>query len=146
MSQLAGVSIQQPTEAQCFRVAAEAMLAGARPLANVAPQPSLALTLLCGHGTESALKALLAQTGLTAAQLSHSPYGHNLVALWDKAISARAPVANPRPQWLDHLHRVYATPFHLRYPLGFHGIVLPNMQLMLAGFESLVLAAVEEIK
>jgi hypothetical protein len=146
MTQAAGDFIQPPTEAQGYRVAAEAMLDGARPLATVVPLPTTALTLLCGHGTESALKALLAQTGMTGWELSSSPYGHDLVALWEKAISSGAKVTAPRPEWVDHLHRVHARPYHLRYPLGFNAIVLPNQQAMVLGLEQLIVAVGEAVK
>ena len=122
------------------------MLAGALPLSKVVPLPTIALSLLCGHGTEAALKALLAQTGLTAEELSRKPYGHDLVVLWDKAISCGANVAAPRPQWVDHLHRVHGSPYNSRYPLGFHAIVLPNQQLMVTGLEQLVLAVAERVR
>lgn len=146
MVQLDDCYIAQPTEAQGYRVAAEAMLACALPLLRVAPLPTNALTLLCGHGTEAALKALLAQTGLTAAELSTRPYGHDLLALWERAVSSGAKVAAPRPKWVDHLHRVHAAPYNLRYPLGFHAIVLPNMQLMVLGLKELVGAVIEGVK
>ncbi len=146
MAELAGDFIQQPTEAQGYRVAAEAMLAGALPLSRVVPLPAIALTLLCGHGTEAALKALLVQAGLTADELSRRPYGHDLTALWEKAIASGAKVTAPRPEWVDHLQRVHASPYNLRYPLGFHGIVLPNQPLMVAGFEALVLALIEAVR
>lgn len=145
MPQLEGDYISAPTEAQGYLVAAEAMLAGVRPLSLVDPLPSIALTLLCGHGTEAALKALLAQRGLGQDALSRSPYGHNLISLWDAAFGSRAGGATPRPEWVDHLNRVYVAPFNLRYPLGFSGIVLPNQHLMVAGLEELVRAAVEAV-
>lgn len=146
MAQLEDDYIQRPTEAQGYRVAAEAMLAGARPLSKVVPLPTIALTLLCGHGTETALKALLAQGGLGEKELSRSPYGHDLIFLWEKAIESGAKVAAPRPQWVEHLNGVYKAPFSLRYPLGFNGILLPNQQLVAAGLEELVRAVVEAVR
>jgi hypothetical protein len=131
--------LEPPTEARGFLAAAESMLAGAKPLLKVAPIPVVATTLLCGHGTEAALKAILAQTGLKTAVLSKPPYGHDLLALWESAHAASgAALPIPRPQWVEHLHRVHAAPYHLRYPLGFHAIVLPNQELMITGLELLV--------
>jgi hypothetical protein len=146
MTQLEGMRIQQPTEAQGYLVAAEAMLSGALPVSKTSPLPAIALTLLCGHGTEAALKALLAQAGLTAAVLSRHPYGHDLITLWEKAVANGARLISPRPQWVDHLHRVHAAPHHLRYPLGFQAIVLPNQQAMLEGLRQLVLATKATVK
>jgi hypothetical protein len=130
--------IQTPTEAQGFRVAAQAMLAGAGPLLQVDPVPNIALTLLCGHGTEAALKALLSESGLTAEELSEKPYGHKLVTLWGHAAARGCPLPMPVPEWVEHLNRVHAYPYSLRYPLKFHAIVLPNQNAMLAGLEFLV--------
>jgi hypothetical protein len=127
--------IQVPTEAQGYRVSAQAMLEGARPLAKIKPIPSLALTLLCGHGTESALKALLAAKGLDSKVLSKSPYGHRLVNLWTKATNLGVKLPDPRPAWVEHLDRVHGYPHNLRYPLGFHAIVLPSQTDMLDGLE-----------
>jgi hypothetical protein len=139
MAQLPGDFIQQPTEAQGFLVAAEAMLAGARVLSKATPAPAIALTMLCGHGTEAALKALRAESSTPGNELSRSPYGHDLVTLWDAATSIGTRAASPRPPWVDQLQRVHGRPFNLRYPLGFHAIVLPNLQVMVAGLEELVL-------
>lgn len=36
------------------------------------------------------------------------------------------------------LSRVHAAPYRLRYPLGFHVIVLPNQPVMFEGLEQLV--------
>jgi hypothetical protein len=135
--------IQQPSEAQGYRVAAHAMLAGARPLSKVTPVPFIALTLLCGHGVEVALKALLAQSGMSA-EILRDKYGHDLLKLWNKAEAHGFTLPTPRPQWIEQLYRVYGREDSypgrhvLRYPLGIHGIVLPDQSAMLQGFEQLV--------
>jgi hypothetical protein len=82
MATLSGDFIAKPTEAQGYLVAAKGMLAGVLPLENAKPPPLLALTLLCGHSCEAALKAILAQSCIPAGYLSKAPYGHNILRLW----------------------------------------------------------------
>jgi hypothetical protein len=146
MATLADDYIARPTEAQGYLVSAQGMLAGAIPLKQITPLPVFALTLLCGHSCEAALKAILAQSGMPAAILSKAPYGHDILCLWKSAQDAGAQLLSPQPLWVTHLDCVYAKPFHLRYPLGFHGIVLPNQVEMLAGTESLVSLAESFVK
>lgn len=138
--------IAQPTEAQGYLVAAQGMLAGALPLENVKPLPVFALTFLCGHSCEAALKAMLAQSGIIAADLSKAPYGHDILQLWKSTQDIIHSLPSPQPPWVAQLDRVYDKPFHLRYPLGFHAIVLPNQTEMLRGTESLVTLAAAFVK
>ena len=135
------VTTAQPTEAQGYLAAAQGMLAGALPLEHVKPLPVFALTLLCGHACEAALKAILAKSGITAEKLKRPPYGHDIIYLWKSAKKLVLALPDPQPDWVAQLDRVYDNPFHLRYPLGFHGIVLPNQIAMLRGTESLVVLA-----
>lgn len=146
MATLANDFIAQPTEAQGYLAAAQGMLAGALPLEHVTPIPVFGLTLLCGHACEAALKAVLAQSGTTATNLSKAPYGHDILFLWKSAQDISLPLPAPQPAWVAQLDRVYDKPFHLRYPLGFHGIVLPSQVEMLRGTESLVALAASFVK
>ena len=146
MATLSDDFIAQPTEAQGYLVAAQGMLAGALPLEKLAPLPVFALTLLCGHSCEAALKAVLAQSGIPAAALSKAPYGHDILKLWTSAESKGPVFPSPQPAWVAQLNRVYDKPFSLRYPLGFHAIVLPNQIEMLRGTESLVSLAASFVK
>ena len=138
--------IQRPTEAQGYRAAAQAMLEGARPLSKVNPVPNIALTLLCGHGTEAALKALLAESGLTAEVLSKRPYSHEIINLWEAAAKSGIALPEPRPLWVAQLDRVHTAPYKLRYPLGFHMLVLPDQEGMLDGLHLLVKIVNETVK
>ena len=138
MARLDDNYIQQPTDAEGYIVAARGMLDGALPLKDVEPIPVFALTLLCGHATEAALKAMLAQVGVPTSELSGHTLGHKLLRLWERAETERVSLPSPRPPWVEHLDRVYASPHHLRYPLGFHAIVLPNQLDMLNGTKNLV--------
>jgi hypothetical protein len=138
MATLSSDFIAQPTEAQGYLVAAQGVLAGALFLENSTPIPGFALTLLCGHSCEAALKAVLAQSGVSAASLSKAPYGHDILHLWKSAQDLGLSLQTPQPAWVAQLDRVYDKPFHLRYPLGFHFIVLPDQVEMLRGTELLV--------
>ena len=130
MAMLENITIARPTEAQGYLVSAQGMLAGALPLELIQPIPAFALTLLCGHACEAALKAALSQSGIVSSVLSKKPYGHDINYLWSSAVKAGLKAPNPQPDWVEQLNRVYDKPFHLRYPLGFHGIVLPNQNAM----------------
>jgi len=146
MPSLSALSLVQPTEAQGYLVAAQGMLAGALPLETVTPIPAFALTLLCGHACEAALKAMLAQHGISARDLSRAPYGHDIPKLWHSVQCLGGAFPTQQPEWLLQLDNVYDKPFHLRYPLGFHGIALPNQVEMLRGTESLVSFAASSVK
>lgn len=138
MAKFSGISLVKPTEAQGYLMAAQGMLEGALQLGGLAHSPYFALTLLCGHSCEAALKSLLANNGISAKVLSKRPYGHNIIKLWSAADSAGFSLPKPMPDWVVQLSNVYDKPFHLRYPLGFHGILLPNQNTMLQGTEALV--------
>ena len=146
MTSLPALRMIQPTEAQGYLVAARVMLAGALPLEHVTPSPAHALTLLCGHSCEAALKALLSHSGIKADVLSKRPYGHDLLHLWKSAENLGVPLPSPMPPWVGQLDSVYDRPFHLRYPLGFHGIALPDQTGMLRGVESLFSLAESLVK
>lgn len=91
-------SFVKPTEAQGYLLAAKGMLEGATPLGSITPTPSLALTLLCGHACEAALKAILAKSGISAQKLSKAPYGHHILNLWEAAKTITTLQA-PQPDW-----------------------------------------------
>lgn len=146
MVNLTGIRTFQPTEAQGYLTAAKGMFLGAKPLADISPKPPFAITLLCGHTCEASLKAMLSEAGLNVETLSRAPYGHDILSLWEESKNRGYPLPAPQPEWVVHLHQVYDRPFHLRYPLGFHGIVLPNQNAMLQGTESLLSIAVSAVK
>jgi hypothetical protein len=77
--------ITKPTEAQGYLVAARRMLDGAIPLGQLDAVPPFALTLLCGHACEAALKAILAKNGISANALGSKPYHHDILTLWQSA-------------------------------------------------------------
>ena len=146
MADLPRMELLKPTEVQDYLVAAKGMFAGAKPLSTVKPLPLYAITLLCGHTCEASLKSLLATSGLTADELSTKPYGHNIINLWCDAAKAGYSLSFPQPHWVSQLHEVYDKPFHLRYPLGFHGMGFPNQEAMLQGTEALLELAMSVVK
>ena len=87
------VFIAKPTEAGGYLIAAQAMLEGALPLGQIKPLHSFALTLLCGHACEAALKAALAQSGISAKELCSKRYGHSILKLWGGCCQYRGAVA-----------------------------------------------------
>lgn len=130
--------IRTPTDAEGFLAAARAMLEGARVLASTSQVPAVALSHLCGHAAESALKAMLSQAGVPTKDLLKPALGHKLLSLWARAVSEGVSLPLSPDSWFEQLHRVHAKPYTLRYPLGFHAIVLPNSAAMLRGVEELV--------
>jgi hypothetical protein len=130
--------IRKPTDAEGFLAVARAMLVGARILASASQVPAIALSHLCGHAAESALKAMLSQVGVSTEDLRKKELGHKLTNLWERAVSEGISLPISPDSWLEQLHRVHVAPYTLRYPLGLHGIVLPNSADMLRGVEELV--------
>ncbi len=126
----------QPTEADGFLIAAKNMLAGARQLKRVRNPSLFSITHLCGHSSECALKAVLAHNGMRAEDLKKR-FGHDIEKLWQCA-KGLVLLPDPQPAWVAHLNRVHNRPFLLRYPLGLHGLGLPNTSEMLRGTEQLV--------
>lgn len=145
MADLPSLKTLEPTEAEGFLISANGMLAGARPLKTMTPVPVFALTLLCGHACEAALKAMLSESGFELKKLSSSPYGHNISNLWQAAKAQGYHLPSPQPDWVNQLNSVYDKPFHLRYPLGFHGISLPNQEAMLEGTVEVVALAAAKV-
>ena len=140
------VFIAKPTEAQGFLFAAKGMLEGALQLGQQKPIASLALTLLCGHACEAALKAALAQSGIGAKELKSKKYSHNIIKLWGAVVNIGVSLPAPQPSWVAQLNSVYNKPFHLRYPLGFHALELPDQCAILRGTESLVNVVIPIVK
>lgn len=128
-------AVLMPTDAEGYAVAARGMLEGARVLGATSPVPSIALTHLCGHAAEAAIKAVLSRAGVPTTELTG--LGHQLTKLWARAAAERLPLSFVPPPWLVQLDRVHAAPYHLRYPIGFHVLVLPDLTAMRKGVEEL---------
>ena len=143
---IGSISLQAPTEADGFLVAAEEAFKGVAALHKAEPVPLMGLALLCGHSCETALKALLAKSGRTADELRQAPFGHNLLKLWESAASIEPTLGSALPSWLVRLNQIYNRPFHLRYPLGIHGMQYPATEDMFNGTSHIVIVAAESIR
>jgi len=143
---LGGISIKPPTEAEGFLVAAEGVFAGVEGLYGSTPIPNMAFALLCGHSCEAALKAILASSGRDSEELRKAPFGHNLIELWKSAAFIKPSLGATPPQWLESLNKIFDRPFHLRYPLGLHGISYPSAESMFKGTSALVDSAASEVR
>jgi hypothetical protein len=82
--------------------------------------------LLAGHALECLLKAVLAQSGLTEAELRSSALRHNLEELWRRSGQHLPLLGTSLPDWATRLSELHNSPYVLRYPVGLHGLVLPN--------------------
>lgn len=138
--------IATPTVAQCYLGVAREMLRGARHLAEIDPIPSQALTLLCGHICESALKSILSFKGRSEKSLSNPPYRHSILFMWNEVGNLPASPINVQPSWVSQLDRVFNAPYIVRYPIGVHAVVCPDQEAMINGTENLVALAEEIIK
>ena len=80
MTQLDDIYIcHRPPPVAGFLTVSRAMLRGASELSGPNAKHKMAVTLLCGHGVETALKAALHKCGLTVEQLCD--LRHNLQSL-----------------------------------------------------------------
>lgn len=118
------VTIAKPTDFDGYITAAEQMLLGAEITHRDESIP-LVVTHLCGHSIETSLKAILSVNGLDSDVLSKKPYGHDLIALWSKAVDMMA-ITIPVPDVLERLNKMHGHPYTSRYPLGFHGMSFPD--------------------
>lgn len=137
MTQLEGVYLAKPVPMDGFLYVAWQMIGGAKIIHCTTNEQSMAITHLCGHGVETALKAALSKCGLSVEVLRTSPLGHNLVNLWSRAIAEGVPLPIA-PEWISQLSRVHSKPYSVRYPLNFHAIALPNQAEMVTGSADLL--------
>jgi hypothetical protein len=122
---------------EAFLVVAVGLMRGATVLA-AAPlsESAMALALLSGHILECSLKAFLSKAGLTEPELK--TIGHNLSALWELAATKGLPIGATPPEWAGTLNGLHDKPYYLRYPMGLHGLVLPNAQQMASELKNLI--------
>lgn len=133
---LSALSIAPVTPASALLGAAEALLTGIQPLAALLPDSAWPLTFLSGQIVECALKSYLMQQGVPEAELKHHKVRHNLAELWSR--SETAGLAVPHPIWLARLSELHAGPYILRYPMGIHGVVLPQCAEMATDLQALL--------
>lgn len=123
-----------PTDA--YLGVAEGLLPGAQVLA-ASTESAIALTLVCGHIAECLLKALLAKAGVAEKELAGRALRHDLRGLWKRALATGCPVGAAEPTWLERLSALHNAPFHLRYPMGLNGLVLPAAEPMVSDLKQL---------
>jgi hypothetical protein len=99
------------------------------------------LTFVCGQVTECALKAILTQDG--DDKRVRGKLRHDLVGLWELALSEGFQLEAPPPAWLRALDHVHGGPdYFIRYSTKVHGLSYPIPSDMVNGVKAvLVLAA-----
>lgn len=100
------------------------LLPGVQPLADSLPGTAWPLTFLAGQIVESALKAYLAKHGLPEEDLKR--LGHDLMALWARAVMLGLSVFGGHPVWFVRLSELHSDPHLIRYPMKLNGLVLPQ--------------------
>jgi len=99
----------------------------------------MALALLSGQILECSLKAFLSKAGLAEHELTRKKdVRHNLLELWALAVRKGLCITATPPQWAETLNRLHDYPYHLRYPMGLNGLVLPNPQQTTSELEHLI--------
>jgi hypothetical protein len=137
MTQLEDAFIASPEPMDGFLYVAKEMLDGAAIIYKTTQEKSMAVTHLCGHSVETALKAVLSKCGLSVEELRSNQLGHDLECLWLRAIAEGVSLSE-LPEWLGQLNRVHSRPYSVRYPLYVHAVGLPNQQAMLTGCKDLL--------
>jgi hypothetical protein len=139
-------TVASVTVHEAYFAAAQALMPGARLLADALPSGSAAaLTLLSGQILEGLLKAFLSTVGVKTKELKEKPLGHNLAALWQRAETLGLPIGS-MPGWAGTLNGLHDGPYYLRYPMGLNGLVLPDVQLMTSELMTLLERVRERIE
>jgi hypothetical protein len=133
---LGPVTVARVTPTDAYFGIAESLMPGARVLGAATGVPGTALTLVAGHILECLLKAVLAKSGTPEKELKK--VRHNLEELWRLCVAqGNLPTADV-PAWAKRLSDLHGAPYHLRYPVGLNGLVLPGVHPMLAQLEKLL--------
>lgn len=116
---------------------ADGLMPGVRTLADAGPSRALPLAMIAAHALECILKGYLSRSGNDSA-VKQSSIRHDLVALWDRAVSAGLSVARTPPSWVSRLGELHNTPYYMRYSTGVHGLVLPPSEPMASELATLL--------
>jgi hypothetical protein len=135
---LLGLKVLQPSPAESYLLAAQGFSRGVELLAKGDARLLFACAFLGGQTLECVLKSYLAHAGVPVPQLARKPLGHDLEALWLDASARGLNISVQPPQWCVTLNSLHDDPYRLRYPMGLHGFVFPEMLAMTAGLDSLV--------
>ena len=123
---------------EAFFVVAVGLMRGAMVLvAAPLSESAWALALISGHILECSLKAFLSKAGLTEQELARV-VGHNLSDLWARAVEKGLPINAAPPDWAETLMKLHERPYILRYPMGLHGLVLPNAEQTTSGLQHII--------
>jgi hypothetical protein len=120
------LTIAPVTPAAAYLGAAVSLLTGVQPLATALPDTGWPLTFVAGQIVECALKAFLAGRGVAESVLKKSSLRHNLLELWALASSHGFSFDGGQPVWFSRLSELHSGPYVIRYPMGVHGVVLPQ--------------------
>jgi len=136
--QAGNASIGPLRPAHGYLAAARALLPALHVLARSSEDVTVARALLASHALECALKSYLAHAGVAERDLRDQSRRHNLETLWREAANAGLALQQPAPPWCITLNTLHDSPFHLRYPLRVHGLVLPGSEPLTAELQSVV--------
>jgi hypothetical protein len=116
---------------------AESLMPGIEVLAASEGQIAYAAALLTSHALECLLKAAPSKDG-SDRQVKKENLRHNLEGLWHESRRCGLPVDAAPPTWVLTLSKLHASPYHLRYSVGVHGVVLPAVAPMVADLRELM--------
>jgi hypothetical protein len=131
-----GDVIKSPGPPQTYLGVARSLTSAIQILAKDETTSAIAFCLLAAHQAECLLKAYLSRGG-SDARLRKPDLRHNLVALWEVAVSEGLPIEAPTPRWVQRLSELHDAPYMLRYSTGVHGVVTPARSLVDQGLRLL---------
>ena len=123
-----------------YMASAEGLLHGVLALSGIDKDVAPSRTFLAAQVLECALKAYLANIGVSESDLKKKSRRHNLEVLWKESVSHGLGISASPPDWCVRLNQLHDTPYHLRYPLRVHGLVLPGSEPMTSELKSVVAA------
>lgn len=135
--------IQQP---QGYLTAAHGFFPAVHLLADSSASVQRACAFLAAQTLECALKAYLSHAGFTEAKLKDKKRRHNLEFLWREASDHGLSIDQQPPLWCRLLNSGHDDPYHFRYPLKIHGIVVPPLPSMVAELRKLIVAVEMALK
>lgn len=111
---------------------------GATALAAAKKSETISIAFLAAQSVECSLKAFLSRDGEDKRLKADQKLRHNLCALWTLASSEGLGIPSEPPSWLNKLGDLHASPYHLRYSVGVHGIVVPDIDTMVIEMNNLL--------
>ncbi len=135
MPTLENARIKPPGPPDSYLAVVNQLMPAIRILETSQPPLAIALSMLCAHTLECALKALLSRNGDDRC-VRRFDIHHNISKLWKEAQSNG--LSSPIPDWAQRLSDLHDRPFHLRYLDQVHALVTPNPHLMRVELEKLI--------